>query len=111
MMSPDTTQPPTLDQLIATLIEKTEQGKLHWDSTAQEDTFFCAVKGEQTFTVSSNEQGSAQVLSVRDRDGQLVIKHTSSGNPAMRDLHEIARMDALGITVGVDRSLRLLNSL
>jgi hypothetical protein len=100
-----------LNLLIDTLIERTEQGKLKWNRTTQEDTFHCAVRGEQTFEVSSNEQGSVQVLKVRDRDGNLAIKHTTSGDARMKELHEVARIDALGIADGVSKSLELLNTL
>jgi hypothetical protein len=104
-------QDQSIELLLEKLIETTERGKLKWTRTLQEDAFHCAVRGEQTFEISSNEQGSVQVLKVRDRDGNLAIKHTKSGDPKMRELHELARMNALGIVEGVNKSLELLNSL
>lgn len=110
-MAGDYREESNMNLLIDTLIERTEQAKLKWSRTLQEDTFHCAVKGEQTFEISSNDQGSVQVLKVRDRDGHLAIKHTTCGDAKMRELHDLARMDALGTAEGVNRSLQLLNQL
>jgi hypothetical protein len=110
-MSIDLGREPNYDLLLQALIEKTRAGKLRWQETAEENTYLAAVKGERTFQVHSNDQGSVQVLTVRDGDGSVAIKYVTGNNPTFSELHQLARRVALRVDEKIDSTLELLNSL
>ena len=97
--------------LVKALAEKTRDGKIRWHQTAAENTYLAAVKGLNTYEVHSNDQGSVQVLKVRDEVGNLAIKHVTKFDPQMSELYELARRSALQMNEKIDRALEVLNSL
>lgn len=123
MTTIDFQNPPGYDELIETLLEKTQQGKLDWQETADEDRFLAAVKGRQTYDISARFGGDreregrivqdVQVrLTVRDSEGRnfLDIRESGQDSPAYQ-LFEAARRVAMRIDERIDQSVELLKSL
>jgi hypothetical protein len=50
-MATDLDREPNYDPVVETLAEKTAQGKLQWQETAEEGKFIAAVKGERLFEI------------------------------------------------------------
>ena len=110
-MSTETEQKPRVDLLLNELVEKTRAGKLRWQDTAAENTFLAAVRGLYTYEVSSNDQGSVQVLRVRDDKGRVVVKVVRGGDPLIDELHSLARNVALGTDERIEEALDVLRGL
>jgi len=81
-MATDLDREPNYDLVVEALAEKTAQGKLQWQETAEEGKFISAVKGERVFelmpdpnriVVGSIASGKSGRLIVRDRDGKVLF--------------------------------------
>lgn len=123
MTTIDFQNPPGYDELLYTLIEKTRQGKLEWQETAEEDRFLAAVKGVQTYDISAEFGGDRESegrvvqdvqvrLTVRDREGRIFLDIRESGqDSAAYELFEVARRVAMRIDERIDQTVELLKSL
>ena len=96
-------RPLNYDEIIDNLVQKTEQGKLSWNPTAQENAFVCVLEGEFTFRIVrfpyQNEERVA--LSMTDKsNSEIFLLAASVGElfyEKLGDLHEVARRAALDV--------------
>jgi hypothetical protein len=94
------------DALVFALINKTLEGKLAWQETADASTFIAAVKGERTFEISEDDRGAH--LSVKDNRGKDLFYYSSRD---CRELFALARRVALRLDEKLDSTVELLNQL
>lgn len=109
------------DRVIDALLLKTQEGKVHWQVTAQSDTFVAPVRGVQTFEVSRRSRthfgpGLAPPptirIVVRDTNGDVVFEtEKDQADSTAHKLFEAARRVAINVDKKIDESLELLNSL
>jgi hypothetical protein len=61
------------DELIEGLMQKTQEGKIPWESTALGDRFIAAVGGRYSIVIEESEPHQKYILSIRDlRDREIV---------------------------------------
>jgi len=98
------------ESLLQALIEKTKAGKIEWQPTADERAFLATVKGQRTFTISSNLlKGS--LLTVKDAEGKIICE-IQSGRPSTGwDLFEMARRMATNLDERLDETVQLIGDL
>ncbi len=75
---PTQTSPPSLDDLLRVLNVATDKNRLHWTTTAEEDTFRTDF-GHGLVRISKTEGFSRYVLSLLDREGVLLEEYQPSG--------------------------------
>jgi hypothetical protein len=113
-MSADLRQELKFDPIIETLLEKTKEGKLRWQETAEEGTYLAAVKGQRTFAISLdwNATSGPIRLVVRDVEGKAFLDaRFSYANPIARELYDLAGRIALNLDEKVDETLQVLSQL
>jgi hypothetical protein len=116
---------PNYELVIEKLLEKTREGKIDWQPTADDDCFVAAVKGVQTYEIKRimgrttvylgagpPERDVLVSLVVKDGNGREVFDvHERGLDTPAYDLFEAARRVATRIDKHIDESLQLLNSL
>ena len=113
-MATDFERPPNYDALIVALIEKTKDGKLDWQETANPDLFIAAVKGKQTFEVDSISNGSYVVLRAKDEEGKQLFQTPSEPVALGGDLiklYSVAQRVAMHLDERVGSSIDLVRTL
>ncbi len=119
-MSVDLQKKPDYDKIIDALVEKTKQGKLRWQDTAEESTYLAAVKGQRTFEISCDSDASPpQIrLVIRDVDGKAFLDigspyHSPTGlaTSKLKELYELAGRIALNLDEKADETVQLLDQL
>ncbi len=85
-------------EFASRIIMATDQGRIDWQPTAQAREFTASFGGKWTLLVSQpmSEQFHA-VLTVKDSEGETIIRIVSTEDPRLDDLHEMARRMALKI--------------
>ena len=107
--------------LFQEVLNKTRNGKLHWEPTANESEYLTTIRGEYSLTLSkvpsegtwSNEMQGI-TLSVRDRHFELLAITADLdgvGWPGLNELYELARREALRVGARVERLLGELTKL
>lgn len=110
-MLPDLSKHPDYDAVFQALIEKTRQGRLHWEETADVDEFVCAVKGQQTFSIRWDNDSSHPVLAVSDAEGKLLFTTYDYHGSRAGELFRLVRRLATHLDERIDASVELLNQL
>ena len=120
-----------LEPLLKALLRKSQEGKIDWRVTAEEDAFLTAVRGELTFEV--HRRGGVCGLIGKDQHGRLIyqveepvlvppIQHSPEDEEVewwtglrpettLSMLHKTARRIALRLDERLESSLRLIESL
>lgn len=96
-------------EIIAKLLEKTNENKINWRPTPTSSTF-AAVIGDWSVSlaVSVNVRESSMSLRIHDGTGQFLegLNATQASDPAtfrqLRELHQKAKRNALGIDVQLE---------
>ena len=117
--TPNYEKEPDYSPFLVALIEKTKEGKLHWQETAREDTFIAAVKGQQTFEVSkvadfdeeTREGYSFVMVTVKDSNGKVLLRTPESSLPGAWSLYELAKRLGQRVDERLQTSVQLLNTL
>ena len=115
-MSVDFDKGPQYDAVVEALLEKTREGKLTWQETADPDTFLAAVKGKQTFEIRQDSEEPVLIdLVVRDGGGNVSFNVSfdtrhSLDSPA-EDLFALAKRLATRVDEKIDATRRLLSDL
>ena len=113
------------EAVLQALIEKTEDGKIQWQETADEKTFLAAVKGELTFEITLNTNvvrfdvekqkafpaGSLTILTANNPEGKLFFQTPKKLSLHADELYELARRIATRVDEKIDSTLELLNQL
>lgn len=106
------------DEVLEALIEKTKTGKLQWEETSDEDTFFAFVKGQQSFMISKNKMWTNSgdlrrfpILSVRDAEGKILFETSEETREKAGELLELARGVARREDERIEQTLELINRL
>jgi hypothetical protein len=132
---------PQYQELIEALIEKTREGKINWEETAQPNTYIAAVKGERTFEIAGKLGQFATVhtggiagdgyrgkvpleggmvektiyrLTVKDKDGKEVLStpdYSINSIDSARKLYELAKRLAERVDERIDTTLELIRTL
>jgi hypothetical protein len=119
-MSIDLQKEPDYEKIIDALIDKTKEGKLQWQETADERTFLAAVRGERTFQISQDWEDALErfQLVIRDADGRAFVdklfyiaRPVSAAANKARNLYELVRRISLNLDEKVDETVQLLNGL
>jgi hypothetical protein len=95
-------------------VQKTEQGKLGWKPTADENAFICVLEGEFTFRIVKfvYEGDDRCVFSMTDKANNEIF--ADSGSPGgfwfrkLAELHEVARRSALDVEDKVNKVTDIL---
>ena len=105
-----------IEEVVAKLIEKTDQDKVRWRSTSTANTFMAAVD-DWNLTVSSSHGSAANYrvrLRISDQAGQPIEEFSaiSTRDSALADLlaelHERAKCQVLGSVTQLDDLLAAL---
>jgi len=104
-------QDPQYDMMFSLLAQKTTEGKLEWQETADPNAFLAAVRGQRTFEVRTEEGVKGVQLIVRDVDGKVYLTTPFSRSDDARALYFIARRLALRLDERVDKTVELLAGL
>ncbi|SPE43777.1 hypothetical protein SBA7_1750009 [Candidatus Sulfotelmatobacter sp. SbA7] len=88
------------DTFVEYIVENTENGKLRWEPTAG-DTFMAPLRGDHTVTIEFNPNGS-DILSLRSRDGNVILNLFENQFPQMQGLFERARRNAYDVDKVID---------
>lgn len=113
---------PDYEAVLQALLEKTKEGKIQWQETADTSIFVAAAKGEQTFEITwISEQTimelfgesvpSCSVLSVKDRDGKLLFMTPNQSSKAATELYDLARRIATRVDERIESTLEFINQL
>ncbi len=116
-MSVDFKYDPQYDTVLERLKERTLEGRIVWQETAEEDVFLAAVKGEQTFQIrktcvieSLAEVEVVRVL-VKDSEGETLFTTPGARGGVAFELFNLAKRIATGIDEKIDRTVQLLSNL
>lgn len=105
------------DEVIDNLIQKTEDGKLGWQSTAEDSKFICVLEGEFTFSITKFDyQGDDRCyFSMTDSSNAEIIGLGASFGEfrynKLAELHEVARRSALDVHRKVDHAADILRKI
>jgi len=114
-----------LNRLVGTIIEKTKAGKLGWKATARDDVFIVSVGGDTTIKVSLDTveiPGSKALaghgittelrrLILMDEQGNTLVDVGHDKVPAVAELFELARRNALNVEQRVQSLMEVLQKL
>jgi hypothetical protein len=96
-------RPLNYDEIIDNLVRKTEEGKLSWNPTVDENAFVCVLEGEFTFKiVEFPYEGEERVaFSMTDKANSEIFRLAASIGDRfyqkLAELHEVARRAALDV--------------
>lgn len=102
-------------EILARLLERTNQNKVNWQSTAQ-DQVFIAVLGNSSVTIREWENfGSQNGLQILNDEGRVIEELDSDGvgSSWQLELHELyikARRIGLGVDSQLEDLLKVLES-
>jgi hypothetical protein len=102
---------PSYDAMIRALLERTREGKLEWNETADEDAFLAAVKGQRTFEIRTEGGRGPVQLVVRDAEGKVYLTTPPSVSNDAISLYRVARRLALRVDERVEDTVHLLDAL
>jgi hypothetical protein len=81
-------------ELAQYIVKSTVNGTIRWEPTAQ-NTFIAPLRGDHT--VSIERTNSFNVLSLRNREGSVILVLTENSLPELEDLFELARRNAYDV--------------
>ena len=103
-----------LDETVARLIARTQEGRLNWDESYDPDQFITSV-GAISVRISSHQGvfSRAHTLDILDHGGRVVESVSDGSEPAnveslLGQLFELARRSALDIDSVLDQLNRAL---
>ena len=114
---------PQIDILVEKLLALTQEGKVDWRDTADEDTFLAAFpkyvvtvrKSEDSFDSYGSKSEDSFDIRVADESGRTLEEATGGLNPRLRQnlrlLHEMARRRALHVDEALSDLLSSLSSI
>ena len=113
-MSADLQREPDYDALLQTLLQKSREGKLVWQETADPASFIAAARGERTFEISRS--GDSFDLTVCDSQGRQILRMSAATHnvvyfDSVRDLYQLAKRIATHLDEKIDSTMELLGSL
>ena len=107
--------------LFQEVLNKTRNGKLHWEPTASESDYLTTIRGEYSLTISKggseNSWGNEMqgiTLTVRDQHFELLTitaEVDGVGWAGLNELYELARREALRVGPLVERLMGELTKL
>jgi len=107
-------RPINYEEIIDNLAQKTEQGKLSWSPTGQENAFICVLEGEFTFRIVRFEYQNEErvAFSMTDKTNTEIFQLAASLGERfyqrLADLHEVARRSALDVEVKLNQVSEIL---
>jgi hypothetical protein len=97
-------EPIKYDEIIESLLQKTDEGKLTWNQVFSTNSFTCTLDGEFTFRVDKwddRDQDRWFRLSMTDKENNEIFQvermDRNFGSKKLSDLHEAARRTALNV--------------
>ena len=85
-------------EFLERIIVATEQEKIDWQPTGSPREFTASFGGKWTLLVSQEFIGNAPcALSVKDSEGDTIVRIGTADDPRVDALHEMARRHALKI--------------
>lgn len=103
------------EPFVQALLEKTREGKLRWEETADEDAFLVSIRGEQTVEIRSAPSilvnDNRYEVVVRDREGKVLFDFSALQRSTAASLYQQAKRIASRIDEKLDSSLQLVKSL
>ncbi|MDA0734202.1 MAG: hypothetical protein O2860_06430 [Chloroflexi bacterium] len=105
-----------ITDVLAKLLERTNENKVNWQSTSDENTFV-AVLGNLSVSIGTlGEWDERVVLHILNREGRVIeslVGGTGQGNqywtPDLYDLHTKAKRVSLGVDSQLDELLAALD--
>jgi hypothetical protein len=107
-----------LVQLARALFDKTTAGQLHWEPTANQNTFQLSLSNYSTLIskeLDPDEPGHYILLRICNEEGQVIEElyegeAVNAGFSDMRALFNLARRIAMGVDKALDEMLDVLKS-
>lgn len=97
-------EPIKYDEIIESLLEKTDQGKVSWSQVFSTNSFTCTLDGEFTFRVDKwrdRDEDTWVRLSMTDKENNEIFQveriESNLGGKKLSNLHEAARRTALNV--------------
>lgn len=96
-------RPLDYDEIIDNVVLKTEEGKISWNPTVDENAFICVLEGEFTFRIAKFPyEGEERVaFSMTDRANSEIFRLSAPFGDRLyqklSELHEVARRAALNV--------------
>jgi hypothetical protein len=88
------------DALLEYIVTNTETGDIRWEPAAG-NAFMAPLRGDHTITIEYNASGP-DILYLRNRDGQVILKINERDFPQMQGLFERARRNAYEVDRVID---------
>jgi len=82
---------PLEDELVSSLIAKTEQNRLEWQPTAQPTQYTASFAGKYTILLSYSLLGATTILQVKNVDGDALVHLTNLNESRLPTLYGLAR--------------------
>ena len=92
-----------VEDIVAKLLERTDEGKIHWRPTVSEDTFVATIGNWPVFIARPRHIATPEInLRVHDQVGQLLEEFYIGADTVptygqLQELHSKAKHNALGI--------------
>jgi hypothetical protein len=110
------------EQFYLEVLNKTMVGRIRWEKTAEEQTYIASMGGKFTLSITESPftnlygvEAVENILTLTDSDGRVLTRvSTRDSNvekPALRELYEAARRQALKVDEKLDLVLEQLRKL
>ena len=102
-------------EILTTLLERTREDKVGWQTTADESTFL-AVLGKASVTIEESEYTNKVVLRILNQEGRLIeslaisSESTAAVDDQLTELYTKARRIALGVDSQLEDLLKELET-
>ena len=100
------------NRLVTVVLEKTRDGKLNWEETADQTAFIASVGGNTTLKIERGRDwnGFNDTLSLIDEKG-IVLWEVDDPQPMIEELYKLARRIALKVDEKVEAIMESLQKL
>lgn len=99
-------------ELVDKLIKSTDNGKIKWQATANNDQYAASFKGKWSVLVDEykpQDEPDFWTISIQDADGTEMLRMSDNDYAPVRHLYEAARRAALHVDEAIDDILKDLN--
>ena len=105
-----------ITDIITKMLERTNENRISWQSTANEDTFI-AVVGDTSTSVSTSDGGDQVLFRILNKEGREIerydtdfatVENWEPFDKAVRELYTKAKRVALGVDSQLDDLLKAL---
>jgi hypothetical protein len=88
--------------LVQFLKEETENGKINWEPTAENDQFTASFKGKYSATIDMTNDGADYSLVLTDTNGRVLLRLNRWEDQFIEPLFHEVRRRALNVDAAID---------